>query len=115
MSAEVLGSAAPLSGRTAIRPQAIRRVAEAVAAELAGVPAERVSAELSDWYGRLSVSVTTPLDPAAGVSAADTIVTRAAAIVDAVASRVDALTGRTVGRVDVRFSGIRTTKERRVR
>ncbi len=115
MSAEAVTGVMPYPGRTTIRPVAIRRIAEAVAAEVAGVPASAVRAELADARGVLTVRVTTPVALEASTGARGTLVERAAALVETVASRLDALTGRSVGRVDVRFSGVRHAEERRVR
>lgn len=107
--------AVPRAGRTSIRSQAIRRIAQAAAAELAGVPARAVRAELADAHGALAVNVTTPLDNGPGALGAETLVERAASIVEAVSSCVDALAGRSVARVGVRFTAVRRDQERRVR
>jgi hypothetical protein len=106
MSAEV-----DHAGRTTIEPRAIRAVATAVAASSAGVAPRDVRTALSAARGELAVSIVTPLrQPRTG-----TILDGATGMVAEVAARVRALTGRSVGRVEVRLTGVHPAAERRVR
>lgn len=93
----------PLAGRTTIQPRALRRIAEAVVAELVGAELSEVSVELSGAQGRLTVAAATPL----GLRAArvpGTLIERAAGISEEIARRLADLADREVGRVDVRFT-----------
>ncbi len=115
MTAETVDPASRYRGRTTVRPQALRHLVEAVVAEEAGVPATLVRASLADDRGELAVSVTAPVDLTVPGEHARTLVERASSIAETVRTRVDAMSGRSVDRVDVRFSGVRRSRERRVK
>ncbi len=116
MSGDTLAAGSPPVGRTTIRPQAIRRLVEAVAGDTAGIPARRVSAVLTDEGGTLIVRVTTPveLEPRPGAGRTG-LVDHAGELAEAVTVRLDELAGRSVGRVDVRITGAYRANEGRVR
>ncbi len=101
-------------GRTTLQPRALRRIAEASVAELAGVAPGEVSVELTGMHGALALEVTTPLDSRAAV-VSGTLVERAVGISAGLVRRLDELAGRRVGRVHVRFTRLaRKDPERRV-
>jgi len=114
MTAETTGAVPSYAGRTVIRPQAIRRLVEAVAADIAGVPAGRVSAALGDERGALVVRVSTPFELGPAASGGGSLVDRAGKLAAAVTSRLDDLAGRSVRRVDVRITGAQRSDKRRV-
>ncbi len=91
------------AGRTIVQPRALRRIAEASVAELAGVAAGDVSVELAGADGLLAVTVVTPLDRRAA-AVTGTLVERAAAIGEGLARRLEDLAGRKAGRIHVRFT-----------
>ena len=106
-------SPAGLQGRTLVRPQAVRRVAEAVAAGSAGVGSGSVRAELSDRNGQLVVSVVTPVDLGRAETRSQTLVQRGSAIAEDVTAELRTLTGRIVAEVLVHVTGVRQGPERR--
>lgn len=108
------GAPPPYAGRTTIRPQAIRRVAEAVAGDTAGVPASVVTASLSDERGRLVVHVSSPIELGVRAATKGSLVDRAGELAAAVTAGLDDLTSRSVGRVDVRITGVRRSDDGRV-
>ncbi|HEY0261039.1 MAG TPA: hypothetical protein VGC18_14440 [Lacisediminihabitans sp.] len=114
MTTELAAAQPPHAGRTTIRPQAIRRLVEAVAADAAGVPAGRVNAALSDEHGRLIVRVTSPVELTARTTSPRTLLDRAGELATVVAAGLDDLAGRSVRRVDVRITGVNRSNERRV-
>ncbi|GAA4190926.1 hypothetical protein GCM10022288_20970 [Gryllotalpicola kribbensis] len=96
------------AGRTIVQPRALRRIAEAVVAELVGVDPSEVSVELSGVQGRLAVTAATPL----GLRVArvpGTLIERAVGIGEEVARRLAELADRRVGRVEVRFTHLDVT------
>ena len=107
---QLTGPAAGRAGVTVIEARALRRFAEAVTAELMDVRASDVSVELADARGALAVSLATPFhaEPSRGIRG--TLVERAATISDVLVERLATSAGRTVGRVDVRFSRIAAAK-----
>ena len=102
-------------GRTTIRPQAIRRLAEAAAADVAAVPARRVTAALADERGELIIRVSTPVELESRLAWSRTgLVDRAAELAEEVTSRLSELACRSVRRVDVRVTGAYRADEKRV-
>ena len=105
MSSLAPQTAAPRAGRTVLRPLALRRLAQAVVAELMGVGPTAVSIALADARGMLVIDAATPLDlHAARVSG--TLAERATVITAALSDRFARLAGRGVGRVRLRVTGI---------
>ncbi len=107
--------ASELRGRTVIRPQAIRRVAEAVTAAAAGVRAGSAKADLADRRGELVVRVSTPVTLGMPDGGTRSLVERGSSVADEVTTGLRTLTGRSVGEVLVHFSGVQQVQERRVR
>lgn len=120
MNASRQGSAQEASlraGYTSISAGTMHRLATAIAAEAFNVPMRDVRAGIGDEQGQVSVSLAVPLalniadwgrageKPGVGNDGA-TVFERAALARSVVASRVEALAGATVGRVDIRFTGI---------
>ena len=109
----------PRAGRTRVGAKALRAVATAVTAEAMGVDTRDVSVDLVDDDGLLGVSVTTAiaLPSLAGLQrTTTTALDRAAETQTVVRDRMLALTGSTVGTVDLRLTTARisTTAARRV-
>lgn len=102
-----------LAGRTMLAGRALQRLAVGIVRDNARVPAADVSLSLSDDRGMLKAEVTLPV--ALGTGAGQSLVERAAALREAVTEGMASLAGRSVAAVDVRFSGVRETQERRVR
>lgn len=114
MTAVAPASVGAQAGRTTVQPRALRRIAEASVAELAGVTAGDVSVELSGAGGLLAVTVATPLDRQAA-TVTGTLIERAVAIGDGLARRLEDLAGRRAGRIHVRFTRLAgPNPERRV-
>jgi hypothetical protein len=116
---------AAVRGRTRITERALQRVAAAVTADAFGSTGDRVQVELTDHDGGLDLAVTTAIrtvslqraieEPRAVARAGGSILARTQAAEAVIRDRVGALTGRTVGRVAVRLSGVHLAQERRVR
>ncbi len=90
------------AGYTSISSGTIHRLVAAIAAQAFNVPVQDVRAEVHDEQGQASVSLAVPLAMFDG----GTVFGRAASARAVVASRIQALAGTVVGRVDVRFTGI---------
>ncbi len=103
MTAAAPAPAVAWAGRTSFLPRALRRIAEAAVAELAGVTAGEVSVELAGADGLLAVTVATALDRRTA-AVTGTLVERAAVIGEGLARRLEDLAGRKAGRVHVRFT-----------
>ena len=101
-----------LVGRTVLTSRALQRVAHGAARDAAQVTARDVSVALHDDGGVLRAEVTVPV--ALGGEAVGTLPERGAVIQRAVIEGMDALAGRRVGSVNVRFSSVRRAPERRV-
>lgn len=101
------------AGHTRISPAALRHTVETIAAQAFGVPPTDVSARLDDDSGRLGVSVSVPLalpsllEP--GTEAGRSLFDRSREARSAIISRALAITGRTLGRVDIRLGGAKHT------
>ncbi|MGM1017885.1 MAG: hypothetical protein ACQEW8_10145 [Actinomycetota bacterium] len=99
-------------GTTTIRAKALQHLAVGLVRDATGVPARDVTVGLADERGALRISITLPL--ALGTSPGDTIVERGDEVRRRVIEGFDRLGTRTVRTVDVRFSGVRRIRDRRV-
>ncbi|MDJ0317957.1 MULTISPECIES: hypothetical protein [Arthrobacter] len=115
------------AGYTNISANTMHQLVAAIAADALNVPARDISAKIHDEQGQVSVSLAVPLvlraqgqdfyldSPSDDVrmnleSDGGTVFERAAAVRDVVRKRLHALAGTTVGRVDIRFTGIHDGK-----
>ncbi|MBF4571779.1 hypothetical protein ITJ64_04555 [Herbiconiux sp. VKM Ac-1786] len=109
-----------LHGRTVIAPRAVRRVVSAVTADALDVDASAVSVELADERGVLVVTARTPirLSPLGvaprGGERSGTLLERVASAQSSIRDRLLALTGSSIGRVDLRITGADLRERRRV-
>lgn len=102
----------PVPGRTTITARALNRLAVGIVRDASRADATDVSLQLSDDSGALRARVTMPI-----VIEADdrlTVEQRAEHVRDEFVDRMNALAGRTVRRVDIRYSGVRQTQQSRV-
>ncbi|MFG6404084.1 NTP pyrophosphohydrolase [Microbacterium sp. P04] len=111
---------APLPGRTTLSDRALRTVSREVAATAFGVPRDRVTLQLASAGGGLALRVEAPLpivdlEDSEAVRAGGTVLDRVRAIQQTLQTRVSALTGRTVTRVDVIVTGAVIAERRRVK
>lgn len=101
------------AGHTRISPLALRHTVETITAQAFGVPASGVTARLDDDAGRLAVTVSVPLavpsllEPRgeAGLS----VVQRSREARSTIINEGLAITGMTLGRVDIRLTGAKHT------
>lgn len=95
------------AGYTSISSGTMDRLVAAIAADVFNVPLREVRAGVHDEAGQVSVSLAVPLtlSPAAD-GFGGSVFERAASGRQRVASSIEALAGSTVGRVDVRLTGI---------
>lgn len=114
MSAEPVDASRPLAGHTSIRAQALRTLVRAIVADAAGVPPGHAAVALKDHGGTLAVTATVPAVLDASSANTPSLVDRSVEIRRRVADGLTRLAGRTAGRVDVRFTGIRRAGTRRV-
>ena len=115
----------PAGGRTVITERAIERVVRAVTADQFGVPSKSVSADLIDEGGQLELAVRTPIrvvsitrlqdDARAIERSGGSIIRRAKEAEAAIVDQVGSITGSSVSRLAVRFTGAEIKQERRVR
>ena len=113
------GAPAPVAGTVTVSVRSIERTALAVVHEELGVEVSAIRVRLSDDRGGLALSVTTPVvvgsDPAAAPGTDEgNLLDRLHRDRSRIAARMQALTGRTVTRVDIRVNGTRTRQTRRV-
>lgn len=99
-------------GRTTVSARALEHLAVGLARDLARVPRRDVSVALADDQGSLRVSVTVPV--ALQGSRRESVVDSGAALRHGLISGMQELAGRTVGTVDIRYSGVRKIAETRV-
>lgn len=90
-------------GRTTVSARALQHLATAVAKDAARVPARDVSVSLSDDEGALRVTVVAPVEL---TTPALTIPEQSERLRDGLIDGLRSLAGRSVGSVDVRFSGV---------
>lgn len=106
-------------GRTYIAPRAIIRLAEAAAGSALGIPASAAGVTLRDDAGRLGLAVAAPIplpspSPRRAQRRQDgTVIERLSAASTQIRGELQRLSGRRVGRVDIRVTG--ATLEGRVR
>lgn len=98
------------AGHTRVTPAALRHTVETIAARAFGVPGSNVTAVLEDDSGRLgaTVSVQLALPSLLGPredSAGGTVFERSRAAREDIITRGLDLTGRTLGRVNIRLTG----------
>lgn len=115
----------PRAGHTRISARAMKRVVEAAAAEAFRIPSRDVHATVDDAHGDLGISLAVPLqlptladaarNPQAVSAGGGTVYDRAAAARARIIRRTHEVAGASVGRVDIRITGIRKTPETRVR
>jgi hypothetical protein len=108
-----------------ITARAIERVVRAVTAEQFEVSAKAVSAELTDEGGRLDLAVRTPIrvvpiarlheDDRAVERSGGSVIDRAKHAERAIVDQVGTITGSSVSKLSVRFTGAEIRQERRVR
>ena len=105
-------------GRTRIAPRAVRRIVSAVTADALSVDASDVWVELAVDDGTLSVIARTPIHVSplgeVGRRSSGTLIERLTAAQSSIRDRTLALTGSTIGRVDLRITGVDLTERRRV-
>jgi hypothetical protein len=104
------------AGHTRIAPAALRHTLETIAAHAFGVPRSNVAAALEDDSGRLgaTVSVQLVLPPLLGSRQGQnggTVFERSRAARAIIIARGLDLTGRTLGRVDIRLSGAKQSSD----
>lgn len=107
-------------GRNRITSRAIRAVVSAVAARALQAPAKNVSVELADAAGGLRIIATAPIGVPALTSASGaplvptgpSILERAEAARATIGRDVAALTGSTIGAVDIRLSSAHIDRDR---
>ncbi|MBF4461529.1 MULTISPECIES: hypothetical protein [unclassified Rathayibacter] len=106
---------AAVAGTVTVSARSIERMASAIVHEELNVEFSAIRVHLSDDHGGLALAVTTPVvvDPDAPASS-ETVLERLHRGRARIASRMEALTGRSVSRVDVRVTGTRTRPTRRV-
>lgn len=100
-------------GRTVITARALERLASALAGEAARVPPRRVNTRLSDAAGSLAVSVAVPI--ALGGDRRGSVAERGDEVRERLRRGLRELAERGVSEVDVTFTGVLRTEERRVR
>lgn len=98
-------------GRTTISARALQRLTAGVAKDAARVGARDVAVSLSDDSGALRVAVSVPVVISTPVS---TIPEQSARARAGIITGLEDLAGRRVSAVDIRFTGIQRTAERRV-
>lgn len=103
------------AGYTSISAGTMHHLVAAIAAEAFNIPVRDVRAGIRDEQGQVSVSLAVPLvlGVAGKLATFDggTVFERAGSARVVVASRIQALAGTVVGRVDVRFTGIHNGKQ----
>ncbi|MWV50969.1 hypothetical protein GRS96_16995 [Rathayibacter sp. VKM Ac-2803] len=109
----------PVAGTVTINVRSIERTALAIVHEELDVEVSAIRIRLSDDGGGLALAVSTPvvLEPAladAPGASTGTVLDRLHRDRARIAARIEALTGRTVTRVDIRVTGTRTRSTRRV-
>ncbi|WCI08052.1 hypothetical protein PJ267_16210 [Arthrobacter sp. OVS8] len=97
------------TGHTRISPAALRHTVEAITARAFGVQASGVSARLDDDSGKLAVAVSVPLAVPSLLEprgeAGKSIVQRSREARSTIISEGLAITGMTLGGVDIRLTG----------
>lgn len=125
MTASGVPAATPPRGRTRVTAHALNRVVSAVAAETFGVHRKHVAVELRDDGGTLAPSISTRVPitvPQSGTDATrvhdpsgGTLLERSERAEQVIRDRVALLTGSSVGRITIHFTGTTTRSGGRVR
>ncbi|MGA1811102.1 hypothetical protein VH571_01815 [Frondihabitans sp. 4ASC-45] len=112
-------------GRTKIAPRALDRVVSAVTADALGVESYKVSVNLDDDDGCLSLTVSTPIrvpsllqiedEPGVVDQQGGPLLGRAKTAQEQIRTRVQDLTGSQVARVIIKITGVTIHENRRVR
>ncbi|NQX04506.1 hypothetical protein HQQ82_06800 [Rathayibacter sp. VKM Ac-2856] len=97
-------------GTVTISVRSLERMAVAIVHEELGVEVSAIRVRLSDDSGGLALAVSAPVaaEPSGSGAAEGSLLDRLHRDRAAIASRMGALTGRTVSRVDLRVTGTRT-------
>jgi len=107
-----------LPGRTVISSRAVGRVVSAVTADALRVTASDVSVDLSDDQSRLAVTARSPIHVSPlgdiGRRSTGTLLERLTKAQESIRERSSTLTGSTIGRVDLRITGVDLVERRRV-
>jgi hypothetical protein len=107
-----------LHGRTRIASRAVRRIVSAVTADALGVSASDVVVELADDDGSLAVVAKTPIQirplGETGRHSGGSLLERLSAAQTTIRDRCLQLTGSTIGRVDLRITGVDLRERKRV-
>ncbi|MFK3676477.1 hypothetical protein ACI2IP_02015 [Microbacterium sp. NPDC090218] len=98
-------------GTTTITGRALQRLAVGIARDAARVSSRDVGVQLSDRRGALRISVTVPVAEGRGGNLVDSGEDLRQALIEGMRE----LAGREVGTVDIRYSGVRKSTEKRVR
>ncbi|PPG83009.1 hypothetical protein [Rathayibacter sp. AY1H2] len=107
--------ASRVAGTVTITVRSIERAAVAIVHEELGVEVSAIRVRLSDDRGGLALAVTAPVVVEPGTApAGGSLLERLHGDRTRIASRMEALTGRTVSRIDIRVTGTRTRSTRRV-
>lgn len=118
VAADALPDGGALHGRTKIASRAVRRVVSAVTADALSVSASDVSVELADDDGSLTVIAKTPIHVRplgdVGRRSGGTLLERLTAAQTTIRERSLQLTGSTIGRVDLRITGVDLRERKRV-
>ncbi|PRB16092.1 hypothetical protein [Microbacterium sp. MYb62] len=100
-------------GRTTFTARALQRLATGIARDAARVSVRDVGVELSDRRGALRIAVTVPVARAA--ERGGNLVESGEELRRGLIEGMRELAGREVGTVDIRYSGVRRSTEKRVR
>lgn len=98
-------------GTTTITARALQRLAVGIVRDAARVSAGDVGVQLSDRRGALRISVTVPVAERRGMNLVDSGDELRRRLIEGMRE----LAGRDVGTVDIRYSGVRKSSEKRVR
>lgn len=102
-----------VSGSTTFSARALQRLAVGIVRDAAGVTVRDVGVQLSDQGGALRISVTVPV--ARGGGQASNLVEQGDALRRTLIDGMRDLAGRDVKTVDIRYAGVRRSREKRVR
>jgi hypothetical protein len=98
-------------GTTTITARALQRLAVGIVRDAARVSVGDVGVQLSDRRGALRISVTVPVAERRGANLVDSGDELRRRLIEGMRE----LAGREVGTVDIRYSGVRKSTEKRVR
>ncbi|QYM65193.1 hypothetical protein [Microbacterium sp. Se5.02b] len=102
-----------VSGSTTFSARALQRLAVGIVRDAAGVAVRDVGVQLSDHRGALRIAVAVPV--ARGGGQTSNLVEQGDALRRAVIDGMRDLAGRDVRIVDIRYAGVRRSRETRVR